>query len=40
MGRGGDIFQLFHTYKFYRNAHYRNGGYDDAKVQMKFSFVQ
>ena len=30
MGREGDSFQLFHTYKFYRNAHYRNGGYDDT----------
>ena len=30
MGREGDSFQLFHTYKFYHNAHYRNGGYDDT----------
>jgi hypothetical protein len=29
-----------HIYKLYRNTHYRNGGYDNAKVQIKLSFVQ
>ena len=26
-----------HIYKFYRNAHYRNDGYDDTKVQIILS---
>ena len=29
-----------HIYKFYRNIHYRNVGYDGVKVQIKLSFVQ
>ena len=26
--------RLFH--EFYRNAHYRNGGYDNLELQIKF----
>ena len=29
-----------HPYKFYRNSYYRNGCYDNAKVQIKLLFVQ